>query len=293
MHPFLSPRILLPRKYSLLLAGLLLWSLVPAQAGLCHYRPSYAPLRYHHPSSLYFNPYRTYSFGRIPYRPDKYYGSKTYPGSAYVMYPKKRSATVYRISSAPDRRTVQNPPQPTIPETPPGRAQPPTDPPRTDSNPNSIAARSEGWQQLAAGQFQEALQSFSSLTYQYKTSGLPKLGFGLAAALSGDDATAHFAFEQAFLYDPEGTLYAPIGPELRVQLVLLQDRYTKASKESPDNPQLHFNRAVISYFVRDYTSAEEALENAHSAGHKGFSLQFLQQLLPPVGMNSSNLDDQN
>lgn len=151
--------------------------------------------------------------------------------------------------------------------------------PSASAGPNSEAARNEGWGYLAQGDYQGAVEAFATLAYQSPRSGLPKIGYGLSNALSGNHHSAAYAIRRAFRYDPEAANYPPIGPALTEKLRSLQQHYQDESDQAAPDPEAHFMLAAISHFLHDEQIAYAAIQKAEAAGDHSLSLHNLKGMI--------------
>ncbi|MHC5023692.1 MAG: tetratricopeptide repeat protein [Planctomycetota bacterium] len=134
------------------------------------------------------------------------------------------------------------------------------------------------WKMLEDGNPHEALLDFTRLATAAPKSAQPKLGYGLSAALTGDDYNAQWAIRRALLVDPDGVREFRASPALLEQLRGLASRYD-ARESSEQTADSQFLAASVQYLLREYDDAQVTLEPVLASGDRQRSTMALRDLV--------------
>lgn len=123
----------------------------------------------------------------------------------------------------------------------------------------------EGWDKLTAGNTRHALDIFAVQSQQNLDSGLPRVGFALAAAAEGDLDRGTRAMRKAVSIDPYALNAIPDNEELGPTIDLLSEQYGTSLADRDSDPDNSFMVATLAYLNQDYVTAGDALaDNDHS-----------------------------
>lgn len=136
-----------------------------------------------------------------------------------------------------------------------------------------------GWVQLSNGQIMEALNSFSREMEHYPDAGIPKVGYALAAAASGDLISAVLAMREALRYDPDSLQYIYLDERLFDLVDSLTEKYEYQLQFDYRRPDEAFMTAALYYLEQDYISAHNAVGRAISDGDKSVSINNLHGII--------------
>ena len=228
-----------------------------------HYRyPSHYYRHHYYPSYRYPYKYRMYNY--YSYRPYKYsYRPYNYP---YNNYSRFYSSGNYSSNYA--KPSIQS---------------------KTYNNGN------DAWTTLVNGQAKYALSMFGNEAQSYPNAGLPKAGFALAAAASGDLDKGIWAMRRAFRYDSKSL--HQLAKDTRLYHIFndLIAKYGYSLQHSGRHQDEAFMVAALNYLKGDYATAEVAATRAAKDGDRSKSFKNLQQLLasaePGKNYNSNHKAD--
>ena len=140
-------------------------------------------------------------------------------------------------------------------------------------------AEKEGWDWLAKGETEQALNIFAIQSQQDLNSGTPKIGFAIAAAISGDLVRGTRAMRRALRVDPASLRAIYINKDLETKIALLSEEYQSALQNKDGNIDEAFMVAALSYLKQDYPTADNAVNDAITAGDQDQSTSNLRQLI--------------
>jgi len=153
----------------------------------------------------------------------------------------------------------------------------PPPPPRPQA-----ADPAKAWDYLEAGDSSSALNAFSTLATREPKHGIHKLGFGLAAALSGDKITAAYALRRALESDPDSVSQVLVGQALKQRLSQLANSYGVELRKSPENINVRFLNAVALLLIDDHDAARALLvASIHENEDHAQSIAHLLRLAHP------------
>jgi len=148
--------------------------------------------------------------------------------------------------------------------------QPPIPPRRVANNrkpkttPVYSYSDNEGWDWLAKGNAGYALDIFAIQSQQNLHSGIPKVGFAIAAAASGDTDRATRAMRKAIRTDATALDKININ-NIKPTIETLTENYQLGLNNDTNNTDNAFMVATLSYLQQDYATANNIIsENDHS-----------------------------
>jgi hypothetical protein len=134
-----------------------------------------------------------------------------------------------------------------------------------------------GWGALAKGDAGFALDVFAVQTQEEMGNGIPRIGFALAAAASGELERGARAMRRALSIDPEALENIRITPELELIIDLLAEEYTAAAKTGDRNFDYSFMNATLSFLKQDYSAARNMVAGADQSQSAGNLREILDQ----------------
>ncbi len=135
---------------------------------------------------------------------------------------------------------------------------------REKSKPVYIYSNNEGWDWLAKGNASYALDIFAIQSQQNMNSGIPKVGFAIAAASNGEMDRATRAMRKAIRLDATALDKININ-NIRSRIETLSEDYKLMLNNNENNPDNSFMVAALSYLQQDYITANSIIsENDHS-----------------------------
>ncbi len=209
--------------------------------------------------------YRNYGhsrhYGYQEYRNHRYYPSRSYRRNRY-NYPSSR----YRQYRGPYTLTVPS----SIKVY--GESN-------TQQTPNTeySGINSSAWQTLAQGKYSAALNTFAREAQSHPNSGVPKAGYALAIASSGNLKKGVWALRRAFRIDPDSLHYLNLDEKNHSLIDHLIGQYS-AQRSDSDVDQA-FMESALNYLKHDYPSAKKSIANARQYGDDSPSLTNLQRLI--------------
>jgi hypothetical protein len=233
--------------------------------------PGYRGYSFYGPSSYVLKSYRPLPF---PY----------YTPRIYVVHPPNRGCAINTYSGPAYRNVlVLRPPQnpegnPAIEDTdlafseiaaqlPPGSLAPPA----VDTE--------RSWDYLADGDYKSALSAFAAWAAAEPEQSMPKAGFGLAAALSGDTITAAYALRRAFETEGAAPDFEIVDPALQDSMRQLAVDYRAVVGKKPKDLNARFVYAVISHWNREDLAARACLQDAMALGDDSASAANLARIV--------------
>lgn len=138
---------------------------------------------------------------------------------------------------------------------------------------------SSGWGLLSRGQVQAALDIFSSEARNYPAAGIPKAGYALAAAASGDLTKGVLAMRDAFRIDPDALQYLKLDEKLLSLVDVLIEKYEYLLQPGNRYPDEAFMVSALNYLKGDFIAAHHALGQALAYGDKSPELGNLHRLV--------------
>lgn len=135
------------------------------------------------------------------------------------------------------------------------------------------------WTTLASGHYRAALKAFSYEAQSYPKAGIPKVGYALSAAASGDLATGVWAMRRAFAYDPQSLQQLKHDERLHPVIYKLKAEYEYMLKGYGRNEDAAFMLAALNYFSGNRKAARYAIKDGAHYGDRSRSLKNLKLLI--------------
>ena len=132
--------------------------------------------------------------------------------------------------------------------------------PRNIAEPVYSYNKNEGWHSLARGNAKHALDIFAIQSQQDLNSGIPKVGFSIAAAANGEMDRGIRAMRKAIKIDPESLNNITINKDLETKIDFLNEEYKSILKNKDAQADQSFMIAALSYLQQDYTTAKNILK---------------------------------
>ena len=146
--------------------------------------------------------------------------------------------------------------------------------------------RNRGWQLLAAGRCKDARFYFGDQARLNPTDAVPKLGYALAAAVSGDFVRAEWAMRRAFKVDPASLHYVEFDEPVKLDMDQLVVTYQSRMDASGTNAGDAFMLAALNFLGHDHRPASDYIDLAIDAGDTSASAANLKkQLLAIADVN--------
>ena len=144
---------------------------------------------------------------------------------------------------------------------------------------NNVNYSVNAWESLAQGDPRRALSQFWVEAQSYPKAGLPKIGYALSSAASGDLKQAVVAMRRAFKIDPDSLRHYKLDPRLQplVNNLIASYQYSRGHRGRRKNEA--FMVAALSYLNHDYATAYQALERAERDGDRSRSFRNLRDFL--------------
>ena len=144
---------------------------------------------------------------------------------------------------------------------------------------NEHAINDQGWTLLAQGRPSDALQVFSRQAVNNPAKGGPKVGYGLAAASTGDLARGTWAMRRAIRIDPAALHYITLDDALRPRVNELITRYASEAERSGSSQEAAFMLASLHYLAGDTDAARASISMAIDGGDQSKSSDHLRTLI--------------
>ncbi|MBI4006789.1 MAG: hypothetical protein HY356_08970 [Gammaproteobacteria bacterium] len=117
----------------------------------------------------------------------------------------------------------------------------------------------EGWDALTERNISKAIDIFAVQSQQDLYSGIPRVGFAIAAAANGELDRGISAMRKAVSMDPAAMNYIQLNKELDEMIYFMNEDYKLALQDNESQFDLSFMVAALSYLQRDYATANDAL----------------------------------
>ncbi|MDQ6960193.1 MAG: hypothetical protein Q9M27_04110 [Mariprofundaceae bacterium] len=152
--------------------------------------------------------------------------------------------------------------------------------PRTYSNQDGarITHSRDGWKLMKNNHPNEALNAFAIEAQDHPAKGMPKVGYALASAETGQLDRGVWAMRRALRFDPESLHYVAVDQSLQTRIRALIHRYDydSASAKSTDAA---FMRASLHYLIRESTEAKHAMDQVVQGRDDTVSAKNLKKLI--------------
>jgi len=234
------------------------------------YRRHFGHQRFGRSRGYYKPRYRVYR--RYSYRPYTYRNSRPnyYRRGGYYNYPYRYNSVYGATRFGRGYSSVYNIKVPVGPI----------------SAPVVVNNSNRGWQLLAAGRGEDARYYFGDQARLNPTDGVPKLGYALAAAVSGDFVRAEWAMRRAFNVDPASLHYVEFDEPVKAGMDQLVVNYQSRMNASGTNAGDAFMLAALNFLGHDHRPATEYIDLAIDAGDNSASAANLKkQLLTVADVN--------
>lgn len=136
-----------------------------------------------------------------------------------------------------------------------------------------------GWYLLRKGRPAEALTVFGKSAQASPSSGVPKIGYALAAAELGQLDRGIWAMRRALHFDPDSLHYVAVGETLAPKLIYLTGRYKASGHYSAKHRDAYFMLAALYYLLGERDTARQEIQRAISAPDRSISSRNLQRLI--------------
>lgn len=221
-----------------------------------HYRGhGYSGYR-HQGYRSYGRHHRGYRYGRYRSYPYRSYGKpSTSPGSRADPYPSEVESTRHETSSGDD---------------------------------------TDGWEALTEGEPQRALSIFRHAAKSSPRASVPKAGYALAAASSGNFDRGIWAMRRAFRYQPEDLPELALSTGVHETVNELIAHYEYELDDGGEHPDAAFMIAALNLLNGRPAAAQSASARAAEAGDSAESLRNLERILsstPSAGSSANGAGD--
>jgi hypothetical protein len=155
---------------------------------------------------------------------------------------------------------------------------------------NNYSDAVNAWEILAQGQTRIALTQFGREAQSYPKAGMPKLGFALSSAASGDLNQGVIAMRRAFKIDSESLRYYQLDQRLHPMIHDLIGKYQYRLNHRGRRKDEAFMVAALNYLSGDYNAAHNALERAKRDGDRSHSFRYLREFLNETQVSTTHSD---
>jgi len=134
-----------------------------------------------------------------------------------------------------------------------------------------------GWEHLATGRDEQALQYFSNRVQRWGDSADAKVGYALAAAQQNDPTRAVWSMRRAFRIDDGSLGYLPLDSRLYSLVELHESRFVFEAERSTGREQRDalFMVAALRFILHDMPGALDAATEAQRLGDHDTSVRTL------------------
>jgi len=133
----------------------------------------------------------------------------------------------------------------------------------------------EGWKHLKNGNAGQAMQIFAIQSQQNLNTGVPRVGFALAAAANGELDRGIWSMRRAVKMDPGSLDQIAIDDQLEPLIKEINEKYKSGVINNPEPTHASFMIAALSYLQQDYSTAQNYIVDADQSP----STRNLRQLL--------------
>ena len=120
----------------------------------------------------------------------------------------------------------------------------------------------EGWDALTERNISKAIDIFAVQSQQDLNSGIPKVGFAIAAAANGELDRGIRTMRKAVSIDPAALDYIQLNDELAKMIYFMNEDYKLALQDNEDQVDLSFMIAALSYLQQDYATANDVIADS-------------------------------
>ncbi len=154
---------------------------------------------------------------------------------------------------------------------------------RNIGNPyRSAPATGAAWNLLATDRPADALREFGRQAASDPDNGVPKVGYALASAMTGDLTRGVWAMRRALRSHPHSLQYVTINEQLRPKVEHLTHQYEQALDHTTQDHDAAFMVASLHHLLRNTEKAHHAIERAIRDGDLSVSAKNLTQLIEKV-----------
>jgi len=141
-----------------------------------------------------------------------------------------------------------------------------------------ISHSRDGWQLLKDNHPNKALSAFAIEAQDHPAKGMPKVGYALASAETGQLDRGVWAMRRALRFDPESLHYVTVDQSLqkRIRELIHRYDYDSASAKATDAA---FMRASLHYLLRETPAARTAMKQALDTRNSTVSTRNLKKLI--------------
>ena len=206
--------------------------------------------------SNYYGHYGYHKYGGHSYYPYKYYRRHRY-GYSYRRYQKYPKSYFYSVPvyTQLNTKSIGN----------------------QYSTAQIVGTNSPAWPYLINGQYNEALNTFAEEAQSHPNSGVPKVGYALAIAFSGNLDRGIWAMRRAFRIDPDSLHYLELDEKGHLLIDNLIGQYS--TQENDPDLDHAFMVSALYYLKHDYAAAKISIASAQQYGDKSSSFINLQRLI--------------
>ena len=144
---------------------------------------------------------------------------------------------------------------------------------------NNSKYSNDPWDSLANGRANKALYAFTKEVQDYPRAGIPKAGYAIAAASSGDLDKGVWAMRRAFNVDPDSLHQLSGDKRLHDSIHELLPRYEYSLKHHGRHKDEAFMVAALNYLDGNHAAARQAAKRAAKDRDRSQSLKNLERLL--------------
>lgn len=148
---------------------------------------------------------------------------------------------------------------------------------------------STGWKNISQGQSDSALAIFAKEAENNPKAGIPKVGYALAAASSGNLSAGVWAMRRAFRVDPDSLHYLQLD-EAGLDLInTIIEKYQYSLNQDDNFLNEAFMVSALNYLKHDYNASDTAVQHAIEKGDESTSVHNLKKLINQQLVNDKTL----
>jgi len=151
------------------------------------------------------------------------------------------------------------------------------------SSPLTIFGEDAGWDSLTNGNAKQALDIFAIQSQQNLDSGIPKVGFAIAATVNGDTARGTRMMRKAIRTDPSALTKVSANKNIATTVDYLAMKIPKEIQSAPQrfeqSADLSFMLAALSYLKQDYVKANDVINDTSIKNDQSQSTHNLRMLI--------------
>ena len=233
-----------------------------------------------HYSPHYYSSYGYYRPYYQPYCPPTIINRYEYgyvPNTAVIVTPPRQETVIVQ----PPPTTIYAQPQTSVITQPQRVVYSTTPAAGIDYTTTRIVPIVDPWSLLSADQpnIRGAMDAFANQAERYPDRGVPKIGYGLTAALQGNDEKAAWAMRQAVLRDSESLKAVPVDGVVANHLRDLAARYESRLSDGFSRADDAFMLAALRFIQREYAAAQSAINAAIRSGDNEATTARLKEMI--------------